>query len=121
MAAKERKEGKKEFKEFEEPKEKRWGGRLERSHFNAYPKTRGPPASRPIIRCDRERWKPPKDSGVDRRLPRIIQRDALTPVSLLDNPIEQPNAGSFPGAACFSPVLSRQVIEQMSLVKWGMC
>ena len=56
-----------------------------------------------------------------RRLPRITHRDALTPVCLLDHPIEQPKAGSCPRAACFSPVLAQQVTEQMSLVKWGMC
>jgi hypothetical protein len=106
-----------EFKEFEEFKRSQEPGGLGRrissrgAALNRTPVTwrlsvRSPVASRK------------RESG---RLPRITQRDALTPVSLLDKPTEQPNAGSFPGAACFSPVLAQQVIEQMSLVKWGMC
>jgi hypothetical protein len=98
MAAKERKEGKKEFKEFEEPKEKRWGGRLERSHFNAYPKTAGISPYHSL--------RPGKVEATERlrgrqAAPENYPAPCFDPLSLFVRPIKQPNAGSFPGAACF--------------------
>jgi hypothetical protein len=81
------------------------GGQLEGSRFNVCLKTRPYLGLSRVVTGKRE----------CRRAPENYPARCFDPVSRFDKPIEQPSAGSFPGAACFAPDSAKQVIEQIWL------